>query len=145
MIKKTKIFFLAIIVSGVIYLVGRIYFWDILRFVMNKPRGKKVEVSSSNSKDKVFLKSVSEGLNYKIRGISTSSSFDLNKNNDYVYTNDLDIFYQIDGDTLKVYTLILSEEPKNFNSDIIIEQIKLSNREYANLYDKVNELGLKFF
>ena len=95
----------------------------------------------------LFLKNKSRGLNYTIKVISTSSKKDPipDISNDLIYKSDLDIFYKVNADTLKVYTRIRSEVPVNFPNEIVLEQKVLDNPTYMNLYDTHEELGLQYF
>jgi hypothetical protein len=132
-------------VIGIYYVVNKNY-WRILQFVMNGPNRKQTELSFGESETKLYLNSYSEGLNYHIRSVSAiRENHKANENTDYIFTSDLDIFYEVKGDTLKIYTLIQSQIPAKFSSKVIVKQIKLTNPEYMNLYDKQEELRLKIF
>lgn len=95
----------------------------------------------------LYLKNKSRGLNYTVKVISTSSDKNLipDGEKDLIYKSDLDIFYKATEDTLKVYTRIKADIPKNFPSDVVLKQNVLDNPTYMNLYDTYNEMGLKLF
>lgn len=97
----------------------------------------------------IFLKQVTWGVSSdsKITAISRSpeENIDYESEEDFIYKSGPSLFYKVKGDTLHILTGVLADKPALFNSDVIIYQEKIENREFNQLIKSHNEEGyLKF-
>jgi len=108
---------------------------------------QKVEIEALG--ESIFLKQATWGVSSdsKITAISSSpkENIDYESENDFLYKSGATLFYKVKGDTLHVLSMELADKPILFNSDVIIYQEKIENREFNQLVKSYNEEGyLKF-
>lgn len=114
----------------------------ILAAVLQRPIKNSVEVAFPSHNTSLYLQSLSQGVDYKKRAISTSNNFEFSTKTDYVFNTQLEVFIEATKDTLKIYVLEPAPEPENFESEIIVKQIVLENPAYTTLF---NRSDLKVF
>lgn len=139
-----KTIFILIIIVGVVFISYKIpknaltnYHKEVI----------KVDTVSLPSR-KVFLVDIRKGFSYVVKKLTLSKdllSAEIDEEKEFVFRNDLDIFYEIKSDTLVIYTRKISAVPINFPKDVIIKQVELDNANYMNLYDEYDIKGIKYF
>jgi hypothetical protein len=107
------------------------------------------EVASSDMKSKIYIKRKVWGVtsDYQVTVISNSPDEigQLDSTIDFVYKGLEPFIYRIQSDTLVIYTMLPTSEPRDFDSSKIrVIQKKVSNQEYMKLIYKINkgEIGL---
>ncbi|WP_207425731.1 hypothetical protein [Pedobacter sp. SYSU D00535] len=82
----------------------------------------------------------------QIMALSTSEKSDIDRNSeeDYILEGLSQIFYKQDRNTLTLFVTRKFNQPKRFESGIIIKQVELENSEFQDLFDKARE-SIKLF
>ncbi len=113
------------------------------------PSFDKVPFIHSDSSDSVFIKKKVWGIsaNHQIIVISKDGliPFSPDSTKDFMFNGWDPFLYKFENDTLSVFIRSISNEPKNFNSGITIDQKVLSNPEMINLIDNYQEKDLILF
>ena len=118
--------------------VGMIYFF--LEYGATVFQYKKIIIGSKC----VYLKHKARGLNYEELSISTSKSRRISSSIDYLYNSEC-LFYQIQNDTIFIFSREIANKPPKFNSKIHIIQKSVTNSEFMNLYKTYKTLGYEQF
>lgn len=137
-----------ILFALVVLLIIVLYFnYDriVLGYIFNKPVNKVTELKMK--KGSIYLKDLRKGLNTEIKVISATSTEDFNPDEkaEYVFTNGLDIFYQVRNDTLILFVRKKVPEPTDFPQNLNVKQVELKNPDYMNLYNLDVEKNYEVF
>lgn len=132
--KKIILIALIIMLIG----IGVIYFF--IEYGATVFQYKKITIENNY----VYLKHKARGLNYEELSISTSKSRKINSSTDYLYNSEC-LFYQIQNDTIFIFSREIASQPPKFKSKIHIIQKSLSNPEFMNLYENYKTLGYEQF
>jgi hypothetical protein len=76
---------------------------------------------------------------------SEENNFDVSSKDEYIFKGVSVLFYEVQGDTLRIYIEEISPVPDNFNTGFKIEQHKLENPELMQLYKTYKKKGIKKF
>lgn len=97
----------------------------------------------SSYEDALYLKRKVWGITGNHQTIELTSTLENSKSNDhsdsYIFKGAEELIYKIEGDTLKLYSVQDPILPKQFDSSIKIEIIKLKNyEEWNNIQEQIN-------
>jgi hypothetical protein len=76
---------------------------------------------------------------------SEENNFDVSPNDAYIFKGLSVLFYEVQGDTLRIYLEEMSPVPYNFKTGFKIEQHQLANPELMQLYKTYQQKGIKKF
>jgi len=137
------------LVAGFIWVGLSIDPWRVLHFVIWRPQVTVKEVHFPGVDKDLYLKAYHDGIGRTVKVISESGSRfrDPDSDEDFVLSSQDDFFYEVSGDTLKIYLVEIFPNPKNPPEGIVVQQYLLENPAYMNLYDKrrKGDLHLEIF
>lgn len=139
-----KIILILIITIALIIVAILVYTYFV--FPNLGPIVRTIEVKSSISQEKIYIKKKQWGLTGDAQVIVVSESseeeFEPNENTEYVYRGLLPFFYKFENDTLNLYVRKKSGIPNN-KFKVIINQIELTNSQMMELMTTYEQKGLK--
>ncbi len=109
----------------------------------------KEVIASKKFNEVLYLKGKAWGVTDDKQVIVLSKSeddnFDVSPNEEYIFKGVSVLFYEVQGDTLRIYIEKKSLVPDNFITGFKIEQHQLANPELMHLYKTYKQKGIKKF
>lgn len=141
-----------VIIASVVILVVSVFIFIYLdkRFTdAFSPTITKEVITSEKLDEVLYLKGKAWGVTDDKQVIVLSKSeennFDVSSNDTYIFKGLSVFFYEVRGDTLRIYLEEMSSVPDNFKTEFKIEQYQLANPELMKLYKTYKQKGIKKF
>jgi len=130
-----------ILIVMFVFLMGAGMLWLFIEYGVTYFQCKEITIG----KNSVYLKYKVSGNDTGTISISTSKSRWINSSSDYVYENSECLFYQIQNDTIHIFSRKIANQPPKFKSKIHFIQKSVSNSEFMNLYENYKTLEYEKF
>ncbi len=139
---------IATVVGIVVTVVFFIYF-DKRTTNAFSPTIIKETITSEKLDEVLYLKGktwgVTDDKQIIVLSKSEDNNFDVSPSDEYIFKGVSALFYEVQGDTLRIYLDEMSPVPGNFKTGFKIEQHQLENPELMQLYKTYKQKGIRKF